>query len=49
MLTRCCFVSARCGWDVAWRDKTVILPNGDMIKTRQRSRKSSAGWDATKL
>ncbi|CAK5284747.1 unnamed protein product [Mycena citricolor] len=28
---------------------TVVLPNGEVIKTRQRSRKSSAGWDTTKL
>ncbi|KAL7416145.1 putative D-lactate dehydrogenase cytochrome oxidoreductase protein [Mrakia frigida] len=28
---------------------TVVLPSGEVIKTRQRSRKSSAGWDATKL
>ncbi|KAH8086977.1 putative D-lactate dehydrogenase cytochrome oxidoreductase protein [Filobasidium floriforme] len=28
---------------------TVMLPNGDIIKTRQRSRKSSAGWDTTKM
>ena len=29
--------------------QTVMLPNGDVIKTRQRSRKSSAGWDTTKM
>ncbi|KAI0736753.1 FAD-linked oxidase-like protein [Fomitopsis betulina] len=28
---------------------TVVLPNGEVIKTRQRSRKSSAGFDMTKL
>ncbi|KAF7294728.1 hypothetical protein MIND_01010200 [Mycena indigotica] len=28
---------------------TVVLPTGEVIKTRRRSRKSSAGWDATKL
>ncbi|WVW86547.1 hypothetical protein I302_108596 [Kwoniella bestiolae CBS 10118] len=28
---------------------TVVLPNGEVIKTRQRSRKSSAGYDLTKL
>ncbi|KAJ7221731.1 D-lactate dehydrogenase cytochrome oxidoreductase [Mycena pura] len=27
----------------------TVLPNGEVIKTRRRSRKSSAGWDATKL
>ncbi|CAA7271299.1 unnamed protein product [Cyclocybe aegerita] len=27
----------------------VVLPSGEVIKTRQRSRKSSAGWDTTKL
>ena len=29
--------------------QTVVLPNGKVIKTRRRSRKSSAGWDTTKL
>ena len=29
--------------------KTVVLPSGEVIKTRRRSRKSSAGFDATKL
>jgi hypothetical protein len=29
--------------------QTVVLPSGEIIKTRQRARKSSAGWDATKL
>ncbi|KAH6867248.1 hypothetical protein BKA70DRAFT_1453559 [Coprinopsis sp. MPI-PUGE-AT-0042] len=28
---------------------TVVLPNGKVMKTRQRARKSSTGWDATKL
>ncbi|KAF8990475.1 FAD-linked oxidase-like protein [Cyathus striatus] len=28
---------------------TVVLPSGEVIKTRQRSRKSSAGFDMTKL
>ncbi|KAK0225129.1 FAD-linked oxidase-like protein [Armillaria nabsnona] len=28
---------------------TVVLPNGEVIKTRQRSRKSAAGFDTTKL
>jgi len=28
---------------------TVVLPSGEVIKTRQRSRKSSAGFDLTKL
>ncbi|ORX36265.1 putative D-lactate dehydrogenase oxidoreductase protein [Kockovaella imperatae] len=28
---------------------TVVLPSGEIIKTRQRARKSSAGWDTTKL
>jgi len=27
----------------------VVLPSGEVIKTRRRSRKSSAGWDTTKL
>ncbi|KAF7323220.1 hypothetical protein HMN09_00102700 [Mycena chlorophos] len=30
-------------------EQTVVLPTGEVIKTRRRSRKSSAGWDATKL
>lgn len=29
--------------------KTVVLPSGEVIKTRRRSRKSSAGFDTTKL
>ena len=29
--------------------QTVVLPNGEVIKTRRRSRKSSAGFDMTKL
>ncbi|KAK7035752.1 mitochondrial D-lactate dehydrogenase [Favolaschia claudopus] len=28
---------------------TVVLPNGEVIKTRKRARKSSAGFDTTKL
>ncbi|KZT09513.1 uncharacterized protein LAESUDRAFT_646124 [Laetiporus sulphureus 93-53] len=28
---------------------TVVLPNGEVIKTRRRSRKSAAGFDTTKL
>ncbi|TFY62407.1 hypothetical protein EVG20_g6718 [Dentipellis fragilis] len=28
---------------------TIVLPSGEVIKTRQRSRKSSAGFDVTKL
>ncbi|RSH94260.1 hypothetical protein EHS25_004063 [Saitozyma podzolica] len=28
---------------------TVVLPSGEVIKTRQNARKSSAGWDTTKL
>ncbi|KAI0818818.1 FAD-linked oxidase-like protein [Irpex lacteus] len=28
---------------------TVVLPNGKVIKTRRRARKSSAGFDSTKL
>jgi D-lactate dehydrogenase (cytochrome) len=27
----------------------VVLPNGEVIKTRRRSRKTSAGFDTTKL
>ena len=26
-----------------------MLPTGEVIKTRQRARKSAAGWDTTKL
>ena len=29
--------------------QTVVLPNGEVIKTRRRARKSSAGFDTTKL
>ena len=29
--------------------KTVVLPSGEVIKTRQRARKSSVGFDVTKL
>ena len=29
--------------------QTVVLPNGEIIKTRSRARKSSAGPDLTKL
>lgn len=29
--------------------QTVVLPSGKIIQTRQRARKSSAGWDTTKL
>ncbi|BEI91417.1 uncharacterized protein CcaverHIS019_0402370 [Cutaneotrichosporon cavernicola] len=28
---------------------TVVLPTGEVIKTRSKARKSSAGWDATKI
>lgn len=31
------------------RVQTVVLPNGEVIKTRSRARKSSAGFDLTKL
>lgn len=29
--------------------KTVVLPSGEVIKTRRRARKSSAGFDLTKM
>jgi len=29
--------------------QTVVLPNGQVIKTRRRARKSAAGFDTTKL
>ena len=29
--------------------QTVVLPNGKVIKTRRRARKSSTGFDTTKL
>lgn len=29
--------------------QTVVLPNGEVIKTRKRARKSAAGFDTTKL
>jgi D-lactate dehydrogenase (cytochrome) len=31
------------------RSKTVVLPSGEIIKTRRRAHKSSAGFDLTKL
>ena len=31
------------------KPQTVVLPNGEVIKTRRRARKSSAGFDTTKL
>ena len=31
------------------RLQTVVLPSGEVIKTRRRARKSSAGFDTTKL
>lgn len=30
-------------------EQTVVLPSGQVIKTRRRARKSSAGFDTTKL
>jgi len=30
-------------------NQTAVLPNGDVIKTRRRARKSAAGFDVTKL
>lgn len=32
-----------------FHSQTVVLPSGEVIKTRQRARKSSAGFDVTKL
>lgn len=32
-----------------WTFQTAVLPSGEVIKTRQRSRKSSAGFDMTKI
>ena len=29
--------------------QTIVLPSGEVIKTRRRSRKSSAGFDTIKL
>ena len=29
--------------------QTVVLPSGEVIKTRRRARKSAAGFDTTKL
>jgi D-lactate dehydrogenase (cytochrome) len=39
------------GWhtDRSVLRQTVVLPSGEVIKTRRRSRKSSAGFDTTKL
>src|SRR5579872_7414811 len=30
-------------------EQTVVLPSGEVIRTRRRARKSSAGFDTTKL
>ncbi|GJE86790.1 D-lactate dehydrogenase cytochrome oxidoreductase [Phanerochaete sordida] len=38
--------TARAEW---FLNVTVVLPNGKVIKTRQRARKSAAGFDTTKL
>ncbi|VDC07088.1 unnamed protein product [Peniophora sp. CBMAI 1063] len=38
--------TARAEW---FLNATIALPSGEVIKTRRRSRKSSAGWDVTKL
>ncbi|KAG6878896.1 hypothetical protein C0992_006833 [Termitomyces sp. T32_za158] len=38
--------TAKAEWFI---NATVVLPSGEVIKTRRRSRKSSAGFDTTKL
>ncbi|KAF9532303.1 FAD-linked oxidase-like protein [Crepidotus variabilis] len=38
--------TARAEW---FLNLTVVLPNGEVIKTRRRARKSAAGFDTTKL
>jgi D-lactate dehydrogenase (cytochrome) len=40
-----------CRWAVRTLNlrQTVVLPSGEVIKTRRRARKSSAGFDTTKL
>ncbi|PFH50696.1 hypothetical protein AMATHDRAFT_75487 [Amanita thiersii Skay4041] len=38
--------TARAEW---FLNLTVVLPNGEVIKTRRRARKSAAGFDLTKL
>ncbi|VDC04227.1 unnamed protein product [Peniophora sp. CBMAI 1063] len=38
--------TARAEW---FLNLTVVLPNGEVIKTKQRARKSSTGFDTTKL
>ncbi|RPD67564.1 hypothetical protein L226DRAFT_529891 [Lentinus tigrinus ALCF2SS1-7] len=38
--------TARAEW---FLNATVVLPSGEVIKTRRRARKSSAGFDTTKL
>lgn len=44
------YVQYRSRPDFIYRlQQTVVLPNGEVIKTRQRARKSSAGFDTTKL
>ncbi|KAF8163177.1 FAD-linked oxidase-like protein [Crassisporium funariophilum] len=38
--------TARAEW---FLNLTVVLPNGEVVKTRRRARKSAAGFDTTKL
>ncbi|KAF9483866.1 D-lactate dehydrogenase cytochrome oxidoreductase [Pholiota conissans] len=38
--------TARAEW---FLNLTVVLPNGEIVKTRRRARKSAAGFDTTKL
>ncbi|KAH9008867.1 hypothetical protein EDB83DRAFT_2681164 [Lactarius deliciosus] len=49
----CCGTNASpfCQWDARGLNsrRTVVLPSGEVIKTRRPSRKSSAGFDTTKL
>ena len=35
--------------NVIFQTQTVVLPSGEVIKTRRRSQKTSAGFDTTKL
>jgi len=50
MVPECCesrFRHATIGlWVIV---QTVVLPSGEVIQTRRRARKSSAGFDTTKL
>lgn len=50
LFTRCIHANlVNCYRVASANSKTVVLPDGDVIKTRRRARKSSTGFDTTKL